>query len=128
MIRYLSLEEVIYIYSELIEKTGGEAGIAHEQVLESVLEKPMVQFEGEEIYPDIFTKAAVLMYAMITNRPFVDGNKRLALACALFVIKANGYQVVSSQDNIVEIVKGVEDGRYHVDYIVNWLKKNTVTV
>ncbi|MGI6093202.1 MAG: type II toxin-antitoxin system death-on-curing family toxin, partial [Negativicutes bacterium] len=72
MIRYLNLEEVIYIYSEIIERTGGQAGIAEEKVLENVLEKPMVQFEGEEIYPDIFTKTAVLMYAMVNSRPFVD--------------------------------------------------------
>lgn len=126
MIRYLSLEEVIYIYSEVIEKTGGQAGIAEEKLLENVLEKPMVQFEGEEIYPDVFTKSAVLMYAMVTSRPFVDGNKRTALACAIFLLKANGYQVVSAQENIVEVIKGTSEGKYHVDYLVNWLKRNTV--
>ncbi|NLP40817.1 MAG: type II toxin-antitoxin system death-on-curing family toxin [Veillonellaceae bacterium] len=128
MIRYLNLEEVIYIYSEIIERTGGQAGIAEEKVLENVLEKPMVQFEGEEIYPDIFTKTAVLMYAMVNSRPFVDGNKRAALACTIFLLKANGYQIVSSQDNIVEVIKGTSEGKYHVDYLVNWLKRNTVLV
>lgn len=127
MIRYLSLEEVIYIYSEIIEKTGGQAGIAAEQSLESVLEKPMVQFEGEEIYPDVFTKAAVLLYSIVTKRPFVDGNKRVALACTLVLLKANGYQIVSSQDNLIDIVQGAEAGRYHVDYLMNWFKKNTVS-
>lgn len=126
MIRYPSLEEVIYIYSEVIERTGGKAAISEEMVLESVLEKPMVQFEGEELYPDLFTKAAVLLYSMIVNRPFIDGNKRMALLCALFIIRTNGYHLIASQDNVVETVLGTANGRYHVDHLVNWFKKNSI--
>lgn len=126
MIRYPSLEEVIYIYSEVIERTGGQAAISEEKVLENVLAKPLVQFEGEELYPDLFTKAAVLLYSMIASRPFVDGNKRMALLCALFILRTNGYHLVTSQDSIVETILGTANGRYHVDHLVNWFKKNAV--
>lgn len=126
MIRYPSLEEVIYMYTEVIERTGGQAAISEEKELENVLAKPLVQFEGEELYPDLFTKAAVLLYSMIANRPFVDGNKRMALLCALFILRANGYHLITSQDNIVETILETANGRYHVDHLVSWFKKNAV--
>lgn len=126
--RYIELEEVIYIYTEIIQRTGGEPGLNDERLLEKILEKPLVTFEGEELYPDLFTKAAVLMYAIITNKPFVEGNKRTALMCAMFLLRFNGYQIISSQEALLELVTGAGAGKYQVDQIVRWFKKNAVPV
>ncbi|HAK73299.1 MAG TPA: type II toxin-antitoxin system death-on-curing family toxin, partial [Sporomusaceae bacterium] len=49
--RYLELEEVIYIYTQIIQRTGGLAAINDEKMLESILAKPLVTFEGDELYP-----------------------------------------------------------------------------
>lgn len=124
--RYLELEEVIYIYTEIIQRTGGQAGITNEKALESILAKPLVAFEGEELYPDLFTKTAVLAYAFIHSRPFLDGNKRIAILCAMFLLRSNGYQVTASQDSLYELVMGTEAGKLQVDHLVNWFRKNTV--
>ena len=126
--RYIELEEVIYIYTEIIQRTGGEPGLNDERLLESILEKPLVTFEGEELYPDLFTKAAVLMYAIITNKPFVAGNKRTAFMCAMFLLRFNGYQIIASQESLLELVTGAGAGKYQVDQIVRWFKKNAVPV
>ncbi|MEN6413744.1 MAG: type II toxin-antitoxin system death-on-curing family toxin [Veillonellales bacterium] len=126
--RYLSLEEVIYIYTEIIQRTGGQPGIAAENILESILAKPLVTFEGEELYADIFTKAAVLLYSMINNRPFIEGNKRTALICALFLLRANGYHVVAAQDSMVDLAEGAANGRYQVDNLVTWFQKNSIPI
>ena len=126
--RYIELEEVIYIYTEIIQRTGGEPGLNDERLLEKILEKPLVTFEGEELYPDLFTKAAVLMYAIITNKPFVEGNKRTALMCAMFLLRFNGYQIIASQESLLELVTGAGAGKYQVDQIVRWFKKNAVPV
>lgn len=126
--RYLDLEEVIYIYTEVIQRTNGQPGLNDERLLESVLAKPLVTFEGEELYPDLFTKVAVLMYAIITTRPFVDGNKRTAVICAMFILRSNGYQIITSQDSLIELVTGASAGKYQVDQIVRWFKKNAVPV
>jgi death-on-curing protein len=124
--RYLNLEEVIYMYTEIIQRTGGQPGIKDEAALESILAKPLVTFEGEELYPDIFTKVAVLMYAMINGRPFTAANKPIALLCALFVLRANGYNVIASQDSLVELAEGTELGKYKVDHLLGWFRKNAV--
>lgn len=124
--RYLSMEEVIYIYSEVVQRTGVEPGIRDDSLLEGILAKPLVAFEGEELYPDIFTKIAVLMYAMVNSKPFASVNKPTALMCALFLLRANGYNIVATQDNLVELANGTESGKYHVDHLVNWFRRNAV--
>lgn len=124
--RYITLEEVIYIYTEIIKKNNGKAGINEEAILESVLAKPMVTFEGEELYPDLFTKVAVLVFAFINNRPFINENKCVAVMCALFVLRVNGYQLTASQESLIDFILGIEKGIYKVDHLIIWLQKNTV--
>ncbi|WP_346355767.1 type II toxin-antitoxin system death-on-curing family toxin [Azotosporobacter soli] len=126
--RYLHMEEIIYLYTEMIRRTGGTAGLQDENALEEILNKPMVAFEGEDLYPDVFTKVAVLLYAMINNKPFQDGNKRIAVLAALFSLRINGYHVIAAQDKIIDMVKDVAAGRSKVDHLVTWFKKNTLPV
>jgi death on curing protein len=126
--RYLTLEEVIYIYSEIVQRTGGTAGINDDAALESILAKPLVAFEGEELYPDIFTKAAVLFYAMVSNKPFVSANTRTALLCALFLFRSNGYGVMAPQESVVDLAEGTEAGRYTVDHLVAWFRRNAAPI
>lgn len=126
--RYLELEEVIYIYTEVIQRTSGQAGLSDEKILESILAKPLVTFEGEELYPDLFTKVAVLMYAFINSRPFIDGNKRTAILCAMFMLRSNGYHVAVSQDSLFELAIGTESGKLQVDHLVSWFRKNAIPV
>lgn len=124
--RYLSLEEVIYIYSEVAQRAGVEPGIRDDSLLENILAKPLVAFEGEELYPDIFTKVAVFMYAMVNSRPFASVNKPAALMCALLILRANGYNIIATQDSLVELADGTEAGKYHVDHLVSWFRRNAV--
>lgn len=60
----------------MINKYGGLAGIKDAGALEYVCEKPFLQLFNQEQYPDIFHKAAVLMFAIARGHYFYDGNKR----------------------------------------------------
>jgi len=53
--------------------------------------QPEASFGGEELYPDLASKAAALGHSLIQNHPFVDGNKRVGHAAteALLLLKAN---------------------------------------
>ncbi len=78
--RYLKLDEVLYLYRRLIERTGGSAGIHRLGALESALAQPRQTFEGAELYSTLAAKAGALGYFLVANHPFVDGNKRLGHA------------------------------------------------
>lgn len=47
-----------------------------EGLLDSALNAPFQSFGGEDLYPGILEKASRLGYGLVSNHPFVDGNKR----------------------------------------------------
>ncbi|GMT44596.1 MAG: cytochrome c [bacterium] len=46
-------------------------------------------FDGKDLYPSLEEKAATLLYLIVKNHSFVDGNKRIAAACFLLFLKKN---------------------------------------
>jgi len=51
---------------------------------------PQAMFDGKELYPDVFLKAAALLDSLINNHPFVDGNRRTGITAAALFLQANG--------------------------------------
>lgn len=60
---------------------------------ESAIEVPKSTFDGQDLYPTIFLKAAAYAYHISESQAFVDGNKRAALDVALTFLSINGYDV-----------------------------------
>lgn len=58
-------------------------------------------FGDEDFYPSIEEKAATLLYLIIKNHSFVDGNKRIAAACFLLFLKSNNLLASNSGDTII---------------------------
>lgn len=75
--RYLSLQEVVSLHSLVIAQSGGSSGLRDRGALESAVAQPEASFGGEDLYPDLPSKAAALGHSLIQNHPFVDGNKRV---------------------------------------------------
>ena len=76
--RYLTLSEAIELYRQIMQQTGGTAGLQSAGSLESALAQPRMTFGGTNLYPTLVEKAAALGLSLIKNHPFVDGNKRTA--------------------------------------------------
>jgi prophage maintenance system killer protein len=54
-------------------------------ILESCLRTPLQRFDGKDLYPSFINKLSILLYLMIKNHPFQNGNKRIAIT-SLFVV------------------------------------------
>lgn len=65
---------------------------------------PMQTFDGRELYPTLFHKAAVLLRSLIKNHPFVDRNKRTALLATLIFLEDNGYELLATEDELLKFV------------------------
>jgi death on curing protein len=78
--RYVSLQEIISLHSLLIAQSGGSSGLRDRGTLESAVAQPEASFGGQDLYPDLASKAAALGHALTQNHPFVDGNKRIGHA------------------------------------------------
>lgn len=102
MIR-LTKKQVISMHQAMISVTGGSDGIRDEGLLESALEAPFQTFGGTDIYPTLLQKAARLGFSLVSNHPFVDGNKRIGVHTMLVFLELNGVEIDCAQDELVEI-------------------------
>ena len=107
---YLTLDEVLAIHADQIERYGGALGIRDLAALESALAMPRAGFAGELLHPTLFEQAAAYLFHLARNHPFVDGNKRVALATALVFLGLNEIDIDASEEDVVELVLGVVTG------------------
>ncbi|MGB9826790.1 MAG: type II toxin-antitoxin system death-on-curing family toxin, partial [Desulfofundulus sp.] len=100
-------------------------GVRDRGLLESAVMNPLATFGGEELYMGLLTKVATLLYGLVKNHPFVDGNKRTAFVAAAVVLKRNGLQLIASNSEVVALMEDVAAGRLTVGDIRFWLEQHT---
>jgi death-on-curing protein len=91
--RYLTVPQVLFLHARLIAETGGSHGLRDLGLLESAAARPQAAFGGEELYPNLFTKAAALMDSLVNNHPFLNGNKRTGNSAAGLFLVQNGFRL-----------------------------------
>jgi death-on-curing protein len=124
--RYLTVEQVLFLHARLIEETGGSHGIRDIGLLESAVARPQATFGGEELYPDVFSKAAALMHSLIRNHPFIDGNKRTGITAAALLLRANGFRLEASNAELEALALRVARGEPDAAEAAVWLREHTV--
>ncbi len=87
------LLRVYEIHEVVIAETGGTPGLRDVASLHAAVARPFATFEGRELYPTPFDKAAALFHSIIKSHPFLDGAKRTALAAALYFLDRSGLQL-----------------------------------
>lgn len=122
---FLSLEQVIAIHDDQIERYGGVHGIARLELLESAVLRPQTTFDGKELYPAIFEKAAAMLHSLVLNHAFVDGNKRTAIVSTLVFLELNGFQLDVKQEELVQAVLKIESKKLNLRKLSLWLKEQS---
>ena len=123
--KYLSAEQVLFINARLIVETGGKAGVLDLALLESAVARPSATFDGADLYPDLFDKAAALLDFLVNNHPFVDGNKRTGITSAAMFLRINGYRIICLQDELEAITMRVATEHPKVAALADWLREHT---
>ncbi|MBI3312072.1 MAG: type II toxin-antitoxin system death-on-curing family toxin [Candidatus Omnitrophica bacterium] len=108
---FLTLAEVIDIHADQITRYGGQRGVRDRGLLESALAQPEASFAGEWLHKNLYEMAAAYAYHVCQNHPFVDGNKRTALACALVFLELNGVSVRDPKGRLKGTMLSMADGR-----------------
>lgn len=125
MTLYLTPEQVLFIHSRLIQETGGAHGVRDLPMLLSAMGRPQATFEGKDLYPDVFSKAAALMDSLVRNHPFVDGNKRAAITSAVIYLYLNGYKLVVEPADMVRFTLACAQSQLRFEEITFWMKSNS---
>ena len=111
MIKF-SKENVLSIYEVLTLKTGGTVGIRDEGLLASALEAPYQTFAGVDLFPTLLEKGVRLGFGLVSNHPFVDGNKRIGILIMLVYFEMNGILIDFTDDEVIDMALGVASGKY----------------
>jgi len=122
---YLTAEQVLFIHARLITETGGSHGVRDLGMLLSAIGRPQTSFDDQDLYPDLFRKAAALLDSLIRNHPFVDGNKRTGITAAALFLRFNGYELHATNSELEKLALEAARSQQNVDNIATWFQANT---
>jgi death-on-curing protein len=88
---YLTRDDLLDLHAYALERYGGLMGIKSQDRLQRVLSAPHQQMFGAELYPDLCSKAAVMVYMLVKSHPFIGANDATALMSLLRLLAINGH-------------------------------------
>ena len=118
--QFLTVRQVVYIHDVLVREFGGVFGVRDESALDSaVLSPQMGNLES------LAEAAALLVQALIENRPFLDGNKRAATASAEIFLKLNGHYLSCDDFEAYEFFMELfAEEPLRFDHLRSWLDEH----
>jgi len=127
--RYLTLTEYLWLAEQV---TGIDADtlarVSRTELADSALHAPQSSFGGEEFYPDLIDKAAVLACRLAWNHPLLDGNKRSSWARLVMFLDLNDIEWNPDPPNVDEAERAmVAVAAHEVDegWFAEWLRNRT---
>lgn len=117
----LSKEQILLMHDQLIEETGGSKGLKDEGMLESALAAPFQSFDGKDVFPSVYQKAARLGYGLASNHAFVDGIKRIGAHAMLVFLALNRIRLDYTQEELSDLFLGVAANERSYSDVLNWL-------
>jgi len=127
--QFLSTEEVLYIHQVETELAGHNSNIRDLNLLESAIENTR-QLYANGYVMDLFELAVSYIRSLTMNHPFIDGNKRTALATALVFLEINGYAVneaneVALANKVIDFIEKKFTEKGFADYLRENAQKTT---
>jgi death on curing protein len=86
---HLTAAAVKAIHTEVLAAHGGSPGLRDQNLLESAISAPQATMMGRPLISDPIEIAAAYLFYLCRNHPFIDGNKRTALASCLIFLETN---------------------------------------
>jgi death-on-curing protein len=105
------MSEVLIVLQDQIRRYGGSYGLRDPALLSSALAMPGSSFERKYLHRDLFEQAAAYAFHICQNHPFIDGNKRTALATALVFLSLNGIELDDPKEDLYELMMKVAKGK-----------------
>lgn len=123
-IKFLSTENVEATHRRMIDDFGGSDGLRDRYLLESATHTPQAQFGGQYLHDSVAAMSAAYLFHLCKNHPFVDGNKRVALATAIQFLYLNGHRLVAGKKAVEALTLGVADSSVSKEEATSFFKKH----
>ena len=108
---FLSFDDVLDLHEMQLASYGGATGIRDVGLLESAVMMPKASFGGQYLHEGVFEMAAAYAFHIAENQPFVDGNKRTALAAALVFLDWHGVEIDDPDEKLYGAMIGLAQKR-----------------
>ena len=122
--KILSKRQILMLHTALIAQTGGIDGVRDEGLLDSAINAPFQTFAEQDLYPTVLEKAARLGLGLISNHPFLDGNKRIGAHAMLTFMGVNQINLCCTDEELISLILQVASGRLDYDGMLEWLKSH----
>jgi death-on-curing protein len=123
---WLGIELVLDFHAEQLALFGGADGIRDLGLLESALARPQNKFGyGER---DLTVLAAAYGFGVARNHPFIDGNKRTALASIVVFLGLNGLDLDAPPPETTAMILGMAAGEISEGNLARWISSNIKTL
>ena len=120
----IDLEDVLNIHEFLINKFGGSHGVRDESLLESAVARPFQTFDRVDLYKTHIEKAAALIESIVSNHPFIDGNKRTGYVMMRLYLLQNGLDIKANPEKMYEFVIAIASASLPFKGIVGWIESH----
>jgi death-on-curing protein len=114
------------VHRRQIAEHGGADGVRDMGLLSSAIARPLNRFAYGES-PDLAELAAAYAHGIITNHPFVDGNKRTGYVVALLFLRLNGLTLDATTDDKYLTFYGVAAGTISETELAQWIRSHGVS-
>jgi len=127
--RFIVLAEFLWLAEQV---TGTDAKVLERScrldLADSALHAPQATFDGQDFYPDLIDKAAVLACHLAWNHPLLDGNKRSSWACLAMFLDLN--DIVwdpdpPDVDDTETAMLSVAAHDVNEEWFANWIRERT---
>lgn len=119
---FLTLEQILQLHALVLSHDGGSNGVRDVGRLDAaVCVQTQVVF-GEELYSDIFSKAAAVIRSVVADHPFVDGNKRTAILAGLTLLELNNYHFDAISGELEDFAVRIATDYLSIAEIADWLR------
>lgn len=104
-IEYLTLDDLLTLATDL-----GVSRVRDLGLLDAAVHRPQFSLMGQDAYPSLHEKAAVLLESIVRNHPLVDGNKRLGWMAVFVFYGLNDVDLEAPEDDAYDLVIATTTG------------------
>ena len=123
-IAFLTLEDVLALHDELIRRYGGNPGLRDAGLLEAALAMPQAGFALQYFHEFPHEMGAAYLFHLVRNHAFIDGNKRVALACAILFFKINRVPYSITEEEAVELTISAASGQINKNAVTEFFRRH----
>lgn len=121
---FLDLDDILQIHADTMLYEGGTQGVRDISLVDSAVAAPRASFGGEFLYPDMPAMTGALMFALVSNHGFIDGNKRVGTLAALVFRQVNGLEAFPPSAELELVALSVARGEMGREELTEWWRSH----